>query len=101
MLILTRGQVSDGCGTPAMTGSEGVLSRIDHARRRCGHAAATAVGRSRCRKRRCGWPGPRWRTATPLCQSPVANSEINHVTLYRYVGPQGELREQGEKSRAT
>ena len=27
----------------------------------------TAAGRSRCRKPRCGWPRPQWRTATPPC----------------------------------
>ena len=27
-------------------------------------AGLTAAGRSRCRKRRCGWPRPRWRTVT-------------------------------------
>ena len=42
-------------------------------------------------------PGPRWRTATPPCPRSAANSGIAPVTLYRYVGPQGQLREQGEK----
>ena len=37
-------------------------------------AAATAAGRSRCRKPRCGWPRPRWRTATRPCPHSAANS---------------------------
>ena len=60
-------------------------------------ADATAVGRSCCRKPRCGWPRPRWRTATPPCPRSAANSGSPPVTLYRYVGPQGQLRAQGEK----
>ena len=32
-----------------------------------GPAAARAGGSSRCRKPRCGWPRPRWRTATRRC----------------------------------
>ena len=40
-------------------------------------AAARAAESSRCRKPRCGWLRP--------------------MTLYRYVGPQGQLREQGQK----
>ena len=60
-------------------------------------ADAAAVGRSRCRKPRCGWPRPRWRTATPPCPRSAANSGSPPVTLYRYVGPQGQLRAQGEK----
>ncbi len=39
-----------------------------------GRAAATAAGRSRWRKPRCGWPRPRWRTATPQCPSSAVNS---------------------------
>ena len=39
-----------------------------------GRADATAAGRSRCRKPRCGWPRPRWRTATPPCPSSAVNS---------------------------
>ena len=31
----------------------------------------------------------------------LSRTQITPVTLYRYVGPQGQLREQGEKSRAT
>ena len=34
----------------------------------------TAAGRSRCRKPRCGWPRPPWRTATPPCPRSAANS---------------------------
>ena len=34
----------------------------------------TAAGRSRCRKPRCGWPRPRWRTVTPPCPHSAANS---------------------------
>ena len=60
-------------------------------------ARATAAGRSRCRKRRCGWPRPRWRTATPSVSALCRELGITPVTLYRYVGPQGQLREQGEK----
>ena len=37
-------------------------------------ARAKAAGRSRCRKPRCGWPRPRWRTATPPCPRSAANS---------------------------
>ena len=39
-----------------------------------GRADATAAGRSRCRKCRCGWPRPRWRTATRRCPRSAANS---------------------------
>ena len=39
-----------------------------------GRADATAAGRSRCRKLRCGWPRPRWRTATPPCPRSAVNS---------------------------
>ena len=45
-----------------------------HPGRAHGLAGATAAGRSRCRKRRCGWPRPRWRTATPPCPRSAANS---------------------------
>ena len=34
----------------------------------------TAAGRSRCRKPRCGWPRPRWRTVIPPCPHSAANS---------------------------
>ena len=37
-------------------------------------AGLTAAGRSRCRKRRCGWPRPRWRTATRPCPRSAVNS---------------------------
>ena len=33
----------------------------------------TAAGRSRCRKPRCGWPRPPWRTATPPCLHSAVN----------------------------
>ena len=39
-----------------------------------GPAARRAAGRSRCRKPRCGWPRPRWRTATPPCPHSAVNS---------------------------
>ena len=52
---------------------------------------------SRCRKPRCGWPRPRWRTATTSVSALCRELGITPVTLYRYVGPQGQLREQGEK----
>ena len=48
-----------------------------------GPADARAAGSSRGRKPRRGWLSPRWPTRP--------------VTLYRYVGPQGQLREQGQK----
>ena len=35
---------------------------------------ARAGGSSRCRKPRCGWPRPRWRTATRRCPSCAASS---------------------------
>ena len=38
-----------------------------HPGRPQGRADATAAGRSRCRKPRCDWPRPRWRTAAPPC----------------------------------
>ena len=44
------------------------------AARALGRAAATAAGSSRCRKPRCGWPRPRWRTVTPPCPHSAANS---------------------------
>ena len=40
---------------------------------------------------------PRWHTATRRCPSCAANSAIRPVTLYRHVGPRGQLREQGQK----
>ena len=36
---------------------------------------------SRCRKRRCGWPRPRWRTATPRCRKLCRELGIRPVTL--------------------
>ena len=38
-----------------------------------------------------------WCTATPRCPCSSSELGIRTVTLYRYVGPQGELRERGEK----
>ena len=35
---------------------------------------ATAAGRSRCRKPRCGWPRLRWRTVTRPCPHSAATS---------------------------
>ena len=40
------------------------------------------------------------RTATRRCPSYAASSASRPVTLYRYVGPQGQLREQGQKEEA-
>ena len=37
-------------------------------------ADARAAERSRCRKRRCDWPRPPWRTATRPCPHSAANS---------------------------
>ena len=62
-----------------------------------GRADATAAGGSRCRK-------PQVR----LAQAAMAHRDtsvsalcrelgVSPVTLYRYVGPQGQLREHGEK----
>ena len=62
-----------------------------------GPAVARAGGSSRCRKPRCGWPRPRWRTATRRCPHCVGELGIRPVTLYRYVGPQDQLREQGQE----
>ena len=62
-----------------------------------GRAAATAAGRSRCRKPRC------WLVQAAMAHRDTSVSAlcrelgITPVTLYRYVGPQGQLREQGEK----
>ena len=64
-------------------------------------AAPRAAGSSRCRK-----------AQVRLAQAAMAHRDtsvsdlcselgIKPVTLYRYVGPQGELREQGEKVLAT
>ena len=36
--------------------------------------AGLTAARARCRKPRCGWPRPRWRTVTPPCQRSAANS---------------------------
>ena len=40
---------------------------------------------------------PPWRTATRPCRNCARNWVSSPVTLYRYVGPQGQLREQGQK----
>ena len=58
----------------ALAEFERELIRERYPGRAHGLAAATAAGRSRCRKRRCGWPRPRWRTATPPCPHSAANS---------------------------
>ena len=49
-----------------------------------GHAHARAAGSSRCRKPRCGWPKPRWRTATPLCPNSVGGSADDLTTLSQH-----------------
>ena len=80
-------------GPRAMARSDGVLSGI-HARRRCGRTDATAAGRSRSRKPRCGWPRPRWRTATPPCPRSVANSDHprDALPVRRAAGPVARAR---------
>ena len=72
--------------------AEPVLHRRDFGPRwPRGRADATAAGRSRCRKPRCGWPrssmAHRDTSVSALCRE----LGINPVTLYRYVGPQGDL----------
>ena len=59
---------------PAHRRPAGRLPRHDLRGGPRGRADATAAGRSRCRKPRCGWPRPRWRTATPRCPHSAANS---------------------------
>ena len=46
---------------------------------------------------RCGWPKPRWAHRDTSVSALCRELGITPVTLYRYVGPQGELREQGQK----
>ena len=81
-----------------MARSDGVLSGI-HARRRCGRTDAPAAGRSRYRKPRCGWPRPRWRTATPPCPSSVANSDQprDALPVRRAAGPVARARREGPR----
>ena len=85
-------------GPRAMARSDDVLSGI-HARRRCGRTDATAAGSSRSRKPRCGWPRPRWRTATPPCPSSVANSDHprDALPVRRAAGPVARARREGPR----
>ena len=85
-------------GPRAMARSDDVLSGI-HARRRCGRTDATAAGSSRSRKPRCGWPRPRWRTATPPCPSSVANSDHprDALPVRRAAGRVARARREGPR----
>ena len=62
-----------GVGLRVLTG-QGAQIDTTHPGRAHGRAAATAAGRLRCRKHRCGWPRPRWRTAPPPCPRSAATS---------------------------
>ena len=63
-----------------------------------GLKAARARGRKGGRKfalskAQVGSRRPQWRTVTPRCPCSCSELGIKPVTLYRYVGPQGELRD--------
>ena len=89
----------DSCGRALRTGDVLVVWKLDRLGRNLAHLVntvqdlsargvglrvltgqgaqidtTTAAGRSRCRKPRCGWPRPRWRTAPPPCPRSAANS---------------------------
>ena len=83
-----------------MARSDGVLSGI-HARRRCGRAGrkggrTCALSKAQVRLAQAAMVH-RDTSVSALCRE----LGIKPVTLYRYVGPQGQLRQQGQKVLAT